>query len=419
MLIRIHYFFLLLFLSFPVFAEEIQVQVNSGTEISVSLFKTENPKAVILWIPTEYGIHGREHATAEELNKMGIEVWLVDLHSTYFMPTGRRSYSNIKTKDITDLIIKVSHNKQREVTLFATGRAAPLALQAARELQLKADTRHIVKSAILFHPNFYAGTAEAGKDIKYLPITFATNLALHIVQPSLSGKRYQLIALKEHLQQGGSDVTIQIINGVSDGFNIRQAENKTEEKYYKKTPSIINNAIKLLNFYNTTRAATNISQAKKQAGMAAINSGLQVYQGDIRNLYLNFKDLKGHTHTIEQHRGEVLLLNFWATWCPPCVKELPSLNRLQSKIDNSHFKILAINIGEKTSDVKKFLAPMSIKFPVLTDPQGKSVTPWKLIAFPSSFVIDKHGVIRYGLFGGLEWDNEEVQHIIQRLLKEK
>jgi len=398
-------------------AEEILIAVSDETDISVTRYALKNAKATILWVPSEFGIRGREKATAHELNKKGYEVWLADLHSSYFAPYGRNSYKKIPIQDIKKLIIKAADNPQKEVVLFATGRAAALSLEAVRKLQLKPDTNSLVQSAILFHPNFYAGNTQAGNDIQYLPITYATNLALYVVQPSLSGKYFQLKTLEKNLQTGGSDVILQSLSGISDGFNIRKPENKTEESFYKKTPAIISNAIQLLNLYKKERMGnplpglTHTKTNKKSAG-------LQPYQGNIKSVTFDYKDLNNIRHTLQSHKGEVLLLNFWATWCPPCVKELPSLNRLQTKIANSQFNILAINIGEETKTVKKFLAPMNIKFPVLTDPEGESVQPWKLIAFPSSFIVDKKGVIRYSLFGGIEWDNKEVVTIVQKLLSE-
>lgn len=408
----------LFFFSFNAIAIELQIQTNSGTDIPVTIFKPKETKSVLLWIPTEYGIHGREDATAKVLAEKGIEVWLADLHSAYFLPVGRRSYNDVDLNDITDLIINASQNKKYEVTLFATGRAAPLALNAARKLQGRNETRSIVKSAVLFHPNFYANTTKVGKNIEYLPITYATNLALYIAQPALSGKSYRLNELEKHLQTGGSDVITQILPGVADGFHVRKPDNKTEEKFYFKTPAIIHSAIRLLNLYKKPRTVAQLTKTNIKTSVASMNAGLQIYQGKIDKPYLDFKDLDNFNHSLKNHRDEVLLLNFWATWCPPCVKELPSLNRLQRNINSDNFNILAINIGEETETVKKFLKPMNIEFPVLTDPQGLSVKPWKLVAFPSSFVIDKQGKIRYGLFGGIEWDNPEVLNIIQSLLNE-
>lgn len=418
-------FFLCLALSsitFNSYADDIQIATSSGSDIPVSIFSSKKADSLLLWLPSEYGLHGREQATATALAEKGTEVWIADLHSAYFSAPGRRSYNNIELQDIVDLIVASSNNGKREVILFATGRASVLALLAARKLQAAKASKDIVKSAILFHPNFYTNTSQVGQDLQYLPITYATNLAIYIVQPALSGKSYQLNALKKHLQQSGSDVITQIIPDVADGFNIRKsdnkADNKTEEKAYDKTPSIIRNAVKLLAVYKKDRTAGALRQPQTEITTKTMNAGLQVYRGSISNPYLNFKDLAQHTHNFKSHKGNVLLINFWASWCPPCVKELPSLNRLQTKIRHKNFKILAINIGEETAKVQAFLAPMKIDFPVLTDPDGKSVLPWKLVAFPSSFVIDKKGNIRYGLFGAIEWDNKEVIDIIQKLLNE-
>jgi len=405
-------------LSLPAFsqAKEIIVTTNDQAEIPVTTFETPDNSRVLLWLPTEYGIRGREDNTAKALAKLGITVWLADLHGAYFKAAGRSSYHDVNINDIVDLIMQASQNKKREVILFATGRATPLALKATRNLQLKPETANIVKRAVLFHPNFYTGATDVGQSINYLPITYATNLSLYIVQPGLSGKTYQLSALIKHLQTGGSDVMSQILPGVGDGYNVRHSDDKKELEAYNKTPAIIYRAINALGHFTKPRLAAKLPAGEAQSS-SAFNVGLQPYNGNIKALYLDFNDRKDLRHTLELHRGKVLLLNFWASWCPPCVKELPSLNRLQQKLGTKYFTILAINIGEDKKTVTDFLRPMNLDFPILFDPDAKSVEPWNLIAFPSSFVIDTEGKIRYGLFGGIEWDNEDIVETIKPLLK--
>lgn len=399
------------------FASEKLVITKNNAEIPVTVFKGKDPSKVLLWIPTEYGLHGREDKTASEIARLGPTVWIADLHAAYFIPHGRSSYNNIPLSDITDLISQAG-NKQREVIMFATGRAAPIAMKAVRKLQSEKQTRNLVKSAILFHPNFYVRTSEVGREIDYLPITQATNLALYIIQPSLSGKAYQLQTLVELLQKGGSDVMTKLLPDVGDGFNVRESDSPQEAKAYLKTPGIILKGIQLLEHFKRERQPATLPDKKSPDKTPKMAGGLQEYNGNINRLYLDFTDRKNQRHTLTAHKNKVLLLNFWASWCPPCVKELPSLNRLQDKINSGQFEILAINIGEDRETVKKFLQPMNIRFPVLFDPQGRSVKPWNLVAFPSSFVVDKKGTIRYGLFGGIEWDNNDVVTKINNLLQE-
>jgi len=414
--------FFLIF-SNTLYAAEKIIHTSSQEEIPVTIFNVDyrlnQNTPVLLWLPTEYGIRGRENATAEALAQKGFEVWIADLHSAFYLPFGRSSYNNIQQDDIVELIKAASYDKQREVILFATGRAAPMALRAVRELQKDSSTNNIVKSAILFHPNFYMNTVNVGDDINYLPITYATNLALYIVQPDLSGKSYQLKTMTKHLQKGGSDVMSQILSGVGDGFNIREPDNEIEKQAYLKTPSIILKAIKLLNHFKKERHAAKLPESTSSTPSGSISAGLQTYRGTIKELFLDFNDRNNQRHTLSKHHGKILLLNFWASWCPPCVKELPSLNRLQKKFDSDEFTVLAINIGEDQKTVSNFLKPMNINFPVLFDPEGNAVKPWNLVAFPSSFLIDKKGKIRYGLFGGIEWDNDEVVSIIKKLNTEQ
>lgn len=413
--------FVLLFLLFSnvIHASEKLIQTASQAEIPVTVFEAGEHSPVLLWIPTEYGLRGREDATAQALAKKGIEVWIADLHSAFFLPFGRSSYNDIQSEDIAELILAASNNKQREVILFATGRAAPVALRASRNLQANKTTNDIVKRAILLHPNFYMNTMNVGDEIDYLPITYATNLAIYIIQPGLSGKAYQLKTLTKHLQKGGSDVMSQILSGVGDGFNVRDPDNEHERQTYLKTPSVIFKAINVLSHFEKERHAAKLPEIVNKKLPGRLNTGLQAYQGTIKNLYLNFNDRKNKRHTLSTHKGKIILINFWASWCPPCVKELPSLNRLQKKINSDSFTVLAVNIGEDQKTVSDFLKPMNINFPVLFDPDGEAVKPWNLAAFPSSFLIDKKGDIRYGLFGGIEWDNDEVINIIKKLQAEK
>jgi peroxiredoxin len=130
-------------------------------------------------------------------------------------------------------------------------------------------------------------------------------------------------------------------------------------------------------------------------------------------------DIEGHSHTLSNYLGKVVVVNFWATYCSPCIKEMPSIQRLKVKMAGKPFAILAVDMAEEKHDVKAFLTQHQIKidFPVLLNPEGNVVEDWMITAVPTTFVIDPKGTIRYALFGGIEWDKEDVVKTINRLIE--
>ncbi len=146
---------------------------------------------------------------------------------------------------------------------------------------------------------------------------------------------------------------------------------------------------------------------------------LKVYRGEPTPPALTLKDLQGKVRSLSEFKGKVVMLNFWATWCPPCRIEMPSLWRLQNKLKGKPFQIVAVNMGEEERIVRAFLPDeMERDFVVLMDTDGVALRAWKVFAFPTSYIIDKQGRIRYALFGELQWDTPEVIQKIKALLKE-
>lgn len=114
--------------------------------------------------------------------------------------------------------------------------------------------------------------------------------------------------------------------------------------------------------------------------------------------------------------GNVVLLNFWASWCSPCVEELPSMNRLHAQLDSSKVQMLAVNYGESRESVSQFLQRTSIDFPVLLDPQLNFARYWKISAMPSTLVIDQQGVVIDVIIGARDWAQPEIVDRIRSLI---
>ena len=131
---------------------------------------------------------------------------------------------------------------------------------------------------------------------------------------------------------------------------------------------------------------------------------------------LELKDIAGRTHRLEDYRGRVVLLNFWATWCAPCRQEMPSIEQLKKKLAKRPFVVLAVNVDEPESRVRNFLEQVPLDFPTLLDPEARTTREWKVRVLPASFVIAPSGRIRYTVTGDLDWANEHVVRVVSELL---
>ena len=133
---------------------------------------------------------------------------------------------------------------------------------------------------------------------------------------------------------------------------------------------------------------------------------------------LNLPALSGGKLDLARFRGQVVLVNFWAVWCPPCRKEMPSMARLAAQLAGKPFTLLGVNVGESPEEIHAFLQQVPVNFPIVLDSEGANLKPWQVFAFPTSYVVDKQGRIRLGLFGSIEWDSPEAVARLEALLAE-
>lgn len=137
-------------------------------------------------------------------------------------------------------------------------------------------------------------------------------------------------------------------------------------------------------------------------------TNLKPVKGKIAAPALVLQDLQGKKHDLKDYKGQVVLVQFWATYCGPCRKEMPSMNNMMKKMADVPFKILAVDMGESKEEVDQFVSEVKPEFTILMDEDGSSINDWRVFAAPSNFIIDPEGNIRYTLFGGVEWDSDEL-----------
>jgi thiol-disulfide isomerase/thioredoxin len=131
---------------------------------------------------------------------------------------------------------------------------------------------------------------------------------------------------------------------------------------------------------------------------------------------LVLQDLDGRAHRLEDYRGKVVLVNFWATWCDPCRAEMPALNQLRASLAGRPFAVLAVNLAESESRIRRFMEQVPLEFTVLLDRDSAVAKAWKARVLPVSFVLDAGGRIRYSALGEIDWAQDGVRKTILALM---
>ena len=128
------------------------------------------------------------------------------------------------------------------------------------------------------------------------------------------------------------------------------------------------------------------------------------------------KDLNGNEVHLEDYRGKVIFLNFWTTWCPACLVEMPSMEKLYREFKNKNFIILAVDMQEDPETVKKFKAKFKLSFPILLDTDGIVASYYGVTGIPATYFIDRAGYHYAAAMGARDWASEDAFQLIEHLL---
>ena len=413
---------LLLFSPALIASNSASITINNSNEISYSIYPTKDkPKSehILLWFYSEAGPQKNDILTAKALANKGIEVWLIDLFESYFLPTALSSMDQIPVADLSQFI-ETAHTKTGKTIIpFGTGRASIPLLRASRQWKTDFPDSSAMPGMILMSPKFFVETPDPGLKGELMPVVKNSNVLLFIIQPKQSPWYWKLDTTIPALEKSGSDIFIQRINDVRDRFYFRPDATTYEQQLTQLLPDYLNNAVQALTKFpavkRTTKKINNQSAPVSTKKQKKLNphkgqaSPPELYLLSVNNQYVNLK----------QHKNKVILVNFWATWCPPCVHEMPSMQKLQNSFSTDDFIILGVNMAEEKSVISQFLKnKVSVNFPILMDSDGTALKRWNVFAFPTSYVIDKKGQISYSLFGSIEWDDQETISIIKNLIDE-
>lgn len=155
---------------------------------------------------------------------------------------------------------------------------------------------------------------------------------------------------------------------------------------------------------------------KKIIGIIFLMISLVSFSNNAKAPNFNLKDQYGIVHSLENYKGKVIFLNFWATWCPPCKKEMPDIEDIYKEYGENKKDVVILGVNsEKENEVKKFLKDKGYTFPTLIDENSEVMRKYFIQAFPTSFVIDKEGNVYGYVMGGLT--KEQIRQVIEEVLK--
>ncbi|HVO82003.1 MAG TPA: TlpA disulfide reductase family protein [Terriglobales bacterium] len=119
--------------------------------------------------------------------------------------------------------------------------------------------------------------------------------------------------------------------------------------------------------------------------------------------------------TLSQFRGKVVVLNFWATWCPPCVEEMPSLVQMQQRMASKGVQVLAVSVDVDQDAYRKFVKDHQVDLLTVRDPSHKSSDLYGTFKYPETYILDRNGVLRRKFIGPVDWNTPEIVDYLSKL----
>ncbi len=372
-------------------------------------------KHLVLWMHSERGISAELQKNLLGISqKQNIRILMPDWLDSYYITSSRSALEKIPQQDVEDLISHYSSQLRKptdKLFIVASGRMNSLVLNATHHLQTQGN--HSLGGIIMVSPYLHKGAPEIGKPLSYQNITAFSNLPLYIFQAERSPRFVPHFQLVKALEKGGSSVYSHILANVSGGFHARDIEDLTEADLEEKRafPKQFSNALSLL---QKTPAAP-IKKLKSYTRHKRIKRLSKLQQMTVETKKLVLNDIHEKPHHLDDYKGKIVLVSFWASWCGPCIEEMPSLVKLKEKYKDQ-LEILAVNVREDTNTITKFTKIMNINFPLLQDFDAQTTEDWKVYVYPSNYIIDKTGKTRYAATGAMDWQDIKIDLVLQELI---
>ncbi len=388
----------------------------AGNELPVQRWPVAEGEQVVVWILPQSGARPIHARFAEGLQQRGVEVWQIDLLDALFLPRINESMRELDGSSVAAIIREAHAQTGRSVLVVTSGRPSIQAIRGLRQWQLSEPGADYLLGAALYFPNLMLATPVAGEPAIYIDEAYATTLPVFLYQPELGVYRWHLADMVATLQSGGSPVFARLLPEVRDFFYLRRDETtEVENRLIERLPEQLIGTAQL--FARLPRPQQVADLPDRGEAIGTTRRGLVELDGSVQTQPIELPDHLGERQRLADYDGQVVLLNFWASWCPPCVEEIPSMNRMAELLGDG-FAIVSVNFQESAEHIGQFMREVQVDFPVLMDMDGRVSAQWRVFAFPSSFILDRQGRLRYSVNSAIEWDETEVIETVRRLMDE-
>ena len=393
--------------------EEIAVPVSNDTELTVNRYSSATGDYLIIWLAPEYGFRDGHRSMAQLLANSNIEVWQSNIVESLFLPQSAKALRQLDGRYTADLVEYAYSTTGKKVILVGDSYASINALIGAHQWQSRKQASPHLIGAILFSPYTYAYIPPLGLEPVFMPVIDATNIPLMIYQAKGSGNVNQLNKVVSRLQQHGNAVYSKFIPDVMSLF-YNATPTEVMEKHALTLVPNIKKMIKVLDRHEVPTIPVPLKPLL--VSKSGIDIDLKEFKGDIAPLSINLIDAHDKPYIRNDYTNKITVVNFWATWCAPCVEEIPSLNRLKEKMSGLPFELISINYAEEKQTINDFMETVNVEFPVLIDKDGAFAKQWNVISYPSTFIIGPDGKIKYGVNSAILWDDPDLIDRIKALL---
>lgn len=410
-------------------SEKMTLPLDSGEEVSVNIYPAtfaseDEVNSTLIWFTEGYADRRPFKHLITQFNDAGYEVWQIDLLESYFL---ERTPTNVRRMSGEGVAAVIAHAGEmgKSFVPISTGRMSLILLrglrlwqmtQIAQMTQNEIDKNQLdnLKQVVLFFPNLFDAPQKAGDAPQLFPVVAASSLPITIVQPAEGTFKWKLPEIIDALETHNSQVTLAAVPKVRDWYFLRRDPSEIEKQAGLAIPTELEHWLKA----GRVKKSQNFIPAQdvQEREVTVRDKGIVTIKQRLAPEF-ELTDINDKKIALADKRGKVILLNFWASWCPPCVKEIPSMNRLAESFDAADFEIVSVNFKESPSTIEKFLKEVQVDFPVLIDLDGKVSAKYEIFAFPSSFLIDKQGKMKYSVNSAIEWDTPEAKATIQEMIE--